>query len=552
VALPPGGGVDGDTEARAPSVLDDEPAPDSAPVMDAAGATLGEGEPAPRGGTIGRVPVTALGLPAGTVLAALAPLPEAGGAGVGELDTVGEVDALAPGEAVGVLAVIVRARAGAMPDMPGAADGVGDGVDDGATDGDDARGGNGGGVDGSRGGPGIGGGGAPEARTGDMLGGRVGGGGGGGAGAATAESRSISCVESRSFFARASGVLVSMLVTSSSLGGSAIGAHCMRPGLGFEAVRSLRPRKPWQGPGAGAAGVARAGGLPRVAALTGPFGRDSQSWTMEVAMRSLGVLGWVVMVAGCAADGSRGARGMRGEPPAVDDDGGPAHDAGASTSPVSAGSDPCGDGIDGNGDGQIDEGCPCAPGDVQPCFAGDPALASVGECRAGVQHCTGSAEFGEWGACEGAVGPAAELCGNGADDDCNGAVDEGCCASTEERCYDGVDDDCDGVPDDGCPPPVDVGVDLDGDCLTASCPPEAPYPVGCDITMAGGDSRGCVASSPTRSTVYFQEGDRCGVGRVTGTLRCASVPGPPLDATNCRVNKPSPTYPADRSGCPAT
>jgi hypothetical protein len=214
--------------------------------------------------------------------------------------------------------------------------------------------------------------------------------------------------------------------------------------------------------------------------------------------------------------------------------------------------DPCGDGRDGDGDGAIDEGCPCFPGDVQACWTGAAWPETVGECRAGEQRCEGESEFGIWGLCLGAVEPTSEICGNSLDDDCNGATDEDCCAGTVEVCYDGIDDDCDGVPDDGCPPPVDVAVDLDGDCVTATCPAAAPFPVGCDITMAGSDTRGCVASSASGSTVYFQEGDRCGVGRVRGTLRCATVPGPGLDAANCRINKAIASYPADRSGCPRT
>jgi hypothetical protein len=35
-------------------------------------------------------------------------------------------------------------------------------------------------------------------------------------------------------------------------------------------------------------------------------------------------------------------------------------------------------------------------------------------------------EFAKWGACEGAVGPSQELCGDGIDNDCDGEVDEGC------------------------------------------------------------------------------------------------------------------------------
>ena len=119
---------------------------------------------------------------------------------------------------------------------------------------------------------------------------------------------------------------------------------------------------------------------------------------------------------------------------------------------------------------------------------------------------------------------------------------------------DGVDSDCDGSADEECPMTriCMVNVNLNGDCVTTRCPADCPYPVGCDITMAGGDARGCVASTPRSPVVYFQEGDVCGAGRVTGTLRCSNVPGTGLNASNCPINKPQRIYPASRSGCPAT
>ncbi|MBM4369795.1 MAG: hypothetical protein FJ102_26530, partial [Deltaproteobacteria bacterium] len=95
-------------------------------------------------------------------------------------------------------------------------------------------------------------------------------------------------------------------------------------------------------------------------------------------------------------------------------------------------------------------------------------------------------------------------------------------------------------------------VSLDGDCVTATCPPDNPYPVGCDIVMAGGDERGCVASTPDNPEVYFQEGNVCGAGNVSGTLACAARPGDPLSAENCPINKPVAYYPATPDGCPET
>jgi len=133
-------------------------------------------------------------------------------------------------------------------------------------------------------------------------------------------------------------------------------------------------------------------------------------------------------------------------------------------------------------------------------------------------------------------------------------VDSGCGdVVLEEACDNGIDDDCDGLVDEGCT--LDAVVNLDGDCLSAFCPAQAPNPIGCQITMEGDDSRGCVSHAAGSSEVYFQEGNACptclpiigctgGAGRVTGTLRCSSDPTPvPLDATNCVINKVEPSYP---------
>jgi hypothetical protein len=259
----------------------------------------------------------------------------------------------------------------------------------------------------------------------------------------------------------------------------------------------------------------------------------------------------------------------------------------------------CGDGIDQDCSGRADDGpsCACRPGERQPCYTGPRGTGGVGICRIGQRDCL--PDGSGWGTCLDEVLPRAELCANRLDDDCDGVVDNGpscaCAPNTTRECYpgpreevgrgvcragtqrcntggtawdgctgavgpsqevcgNGLDDDCDGTPDDGCPPvrTCTVTVNLNGDCVTARCPAECPYPVGCNITMEGGDPRGCVASMPGNPVVYFQEGDVCGAGRVTGSLRCSSVPGAALNATNCPINKPTRYYPPARSGCPST
>jgi len=128
------------------------------------------------------------------------------------------------------------------------------------------------------------------------------------------------------------------------------------------------------------------------------------------------------------------------------------------------------DGIDNNCDQVIDAGCNCTNGAEQPCGT------DVGECQRGTLTCVD----GQWGACEGEVGPATEVC-NGLDDNCDGTIDDnpvdagGACTSgtgaceaegtavcnagvlecnavpgdpTQEVC-DGLDNDCDGLVDNG-------------------------------------------------------------------------------------------------------
>lgn len=298
---------------------------------------------------------------------------------------------------------------------------------------------------------------------------------------------------------------------------------------------------------------------------------------------------------GCAPGADEGLNGGRGSA----DAGPPRNDAaGQRDSGIPTGEgERCGNGLDDDHNGLVDEGCSCTEGASQPCYPSDADEIGRGLCRRGTQACIGTGEFGTWGTCEGAVTPAREACGNAMDEDCNGTPDDATactCSGTETReCYsgdprhrgvgscrpgtqrcradgmgfgacegevlpmaescDGVDSDCNGIVDDGCPTRiVSVPVMLDGDCLTARCPDEAPYPVGCAITMSGGDARGCIANDGISPIVYFQEGDACGAGHVTGTLSCSSEPMGGLTELNCAINKRVKYYPTTRGGCPDT
>ena len=154
-------------------------------------------------------------------------------------------------------------------------------------------------------------------------------------------------------------------------------------------------------------------------------------------------------------------------------------------------------------DGAIDEDCACEEGESQPCYGGPDATAGVGPCMRGTQTCEG----GRFGACEGAVLPAAETCANeGVDDDCDGVMDDvpglgeaceepenvGVCAMGERACADGVlvcatrapapmeacdlaDDDCDGSVDEAfdlSTDPANCGACGNGcaaDCCDGGC-----------------------------------------------------------------------------------
>ncbi|MBN8610516.1 MAG: hypothetical protein J0L92_08030 [Deltaproteobacteria bacterium] len=85
------------------------------------------------------------------------------------------------------------------------------------------------------------------------------------------------------------------------------------------------------------------------------------------------------------------------------------------------------DGVDRTCTGVPGVGCTCIRGESRACYGGPPATRGVGVCREGRNACVDGAGGPEWSAdCAGERQPGTEICDNGADDDCDGEVDEGC------------------------------------------------------------------------------------------------------------------------------
>jgi hypothetical protein len=99
----------------------------------------------------------------------------------------------------------------------------------------------------------------------------------------------------------------------------------------------------------------------------------------------------------------------------------------------------CSNGIDDDCDGEVDEGCTCTLGATRDCYSGPTGTVGTGMCRSGFQRCVERGDGGSvWTACLQVSTPEPEVC-DGADNDCNGQIDEGCgCTPGQTRgCYNG-------------------------------------------------------------------------------------------------------------------
>ncbi len=202
------------------------------------------------------------------------------------------------------------------------------------------------------------------------------------------------------------------------------------------------------------------------------------------------------------------------------------------------GPDGTGDGVDNDCDGTVDEDCSaCVDGATMPCYSGPAGTEGRGVCQGGMRTCTG----GQFGACNGEQLPSGETC-NGADDDCDGTIDEdfgdkgdrcsagvGACQSNgirvctgdgtgttcnavagvpgTETCN-GVDDDCDGRVDEG---------------LTRACGSSDGVCMAGTETCSGGSWGACMGATQPGTETCNNLDDDCdgsvdeGISRSCGT-----------------------------------
>ena len=179
-----------------------------------------------------------------------------------------------------------------------------------------------------------------------------------------------------------------------------------------------------------------------------------------------------------------------GQPPVDDDDDDGGTDAGTSDSPAdtdvmtgqadsmpemdtTAGADDSATDDSDTDDPPPDPPMPgeCMAGQTQSCYTGPAGTQNVGICMAGTQTC-GADE--PWGACLGESGPGIETC-DGLDNDCNGAVDEGClCDPMNPAAVCGAGQHCFPSPtgDTVCQGPTGLGGQYAACASDADCGPE--------------------------------------------------------------------------------
>ncbi len=185
-------------------------------------------------------------------------------------------------------------------------------------------------------------------------------------------------------------------------------------------------------------------------------------------------------------------------------------------------------------DGGEDSGC--GAGTQRACYSGPAGTSGVGVCRPGVQRCF----EGAWGPCVGEATPASEVCGNGADDDCNGTVDCPADAGPEGG---------DARFEAGLGPCADAdgdGYGIGSGCRGPDCNDAAPEVHPGALERCDGRDSDCDGMSETAANAMFFDVDCVGSSPIPADERLAYSAYPPRCAGPGRqvVSAPYPPRPS--------